>query len=254
MYELCPSHIFILPKNNNESLFVVITESIQNAIQFAIGKCGSLLSFSRSIGVSHTTVAYWLSGRTRKINSTVWDNLYPLIRDYLEPGEAFSYPSEPMASGGPGYVLHEKHAGWYGMQSAVNTSAPLLQLSDLADFDPQIDPVEEIIRKKSKHTVSFTSPVQPGHFAVEIDRKHSGFFSAGTRLLLRGLDAPCDGDTVLVKLRDKKGFLFAVYSRECEDIVLTPLQNSDAKRCIPRSEFHNVCCWIVPIREAVHVF
>jgi len=233
---------------------VVITESIQKAIQSAIGKCGSMLSFSRSVGVSHTTVVYWLNGRTRKINSTVWNNLFPLIRDYLEPAETFSYPSEPVAVDGPRYALHEKYAGRYGTQSAANMSAPLLQINDLADFDPQIDSIEEIIRKRSKHVVPFTSPVQTGHFAVEVDKKHSGFFSPGTRLLLRGLDAPCDGDTVLVKLREKKGFLFAVYSREGEIVVLTPLQDADPKRRIPRSELHNVCSWIVPIREAVRIF
>ena len=69
---------------------MVITESIQKAIQSAIDKCGSLLSFSRSVGVSHTTVAYWLSGRTRKSNSTVWDNLHPLIQEFLEPGSGES--------------------------------------------------------------------------------------------------------------------------------------------------------------------
>ena len=232
---------------------MVITESIQNAIQSAIDKCGSLLSFSRSVRVSHTTVAYWLNGRTRKINSTVWDNLYPLIREYLEPesGEG-SYPSEPRAAGSPAYVLHEKYAGRYAMSQ--NVPAPLLQLDDLKDFDPQIDSIEEIIRKKSKRVVSFTSPVQPGFFAVEIDKKRSGFFPVGTRLLLRGLDAPGDGDTVLVKLRNKKEYLFAVYSRKDEEVVLKPLQNGAEERRIPRGEIHNICCWIVPIREAVQVF
>lgn len=233
---------------------MVITESIQNAIRAAIGKCGSSLSFSRSVGVSHTTVSYWLNGRTRKINSTVWDNLLPLIREFMEqePGKSFSYPSEPAAAGNPAYVLHEKYAGRYG--APQNASAPLLRLDDLKDFDPQIDSIEEIIRKKSKRVVSFTSPVQAGFFAVEVDKKRSGFFPAGTRLLLRGLDAPCDGDTVLVKLREKKDYLFAVYSRRNEEVVLAPLQDDVAECRIPRSECHNVFCWIVPIREAVQVF
>ena len=232
---------------------MVITESIQKAIQSAIDKCGSLLSFSRSVGVSHTTVAYWLSGRTRKINSTVWDNLHPLIQEYLEPGPGgSSYPSEPRAAGSPAYVLHEKLAGRYGISQ--NVPAPLLQLEDLKEFDPQIDSIEEIIRKKSKRVVSFTSPVQPGFFALEIDKKRSGFFPVGTRLLLRGLDAPGDGDTVLVKLRNKKEYLFAVYTRRNDEVVLKPLQNAAGERRIPRTEFHTVCCWIVPIREAVQVF
>ena len=232
---------------------MVITESIQKAIQSAIDKCGSLLSFSRSVGVSHTTVSYWLNGRTRKINSTVWDNLHPLIREFLEPGSVGSaYPSEPKAAGSPAYVLHEKYAGRYA--SAQSSPAPLLQLDDLKDFDPQIDSIEEIIRKKSKRVVPFTSPIQDGFFAIEIDKKRSGFFPIGTRLLLRGLDAPGDGDTVLVKMRGKKEYLFAVYSRKGEEVVLKPLQNAAEERRIPRTEFHNVCCWIVPIREAVHVF
>ena len=231
---------------------MVITESIQSAIRTAIGKCGSSLSFARSIGVSHTTVAYWLSGRTRKINSTVWDNLLPVIREYLEPGESFTYPREPAAAGGPVYVLHEKYAGRYG--TSQNAPVPLLHLDDLKDFDPQIDSIEEIVREKSKRVVLFTSTVQPGFFAVEIDQKSSGFFRAGTHLLLRGTDAPADGDTVLVKLRDKRDFLFAVYSRMDDEIVLVPLQGADGERRIPRADIHNVCCWIVPIREAVQVF
>lgn len=233
---------------------MVITESIQKAIQSAIEKCGSLLSFSRSVGVSHTTVAYWLSGRTRKINSTVWDNLLPMIREFMEqePGESFSYPREPAAARNPAYLLHEKYTGRYG--AAQSSPAPLLQLEDLKDYDPQIDSIEEIIRKKSKRVVPFTSPVQAGFFAVEVDKKRSGFFPAGTRLLLRGLDAPGDGDTVLVKLRGKKEYLFAVYTRKNDEVVLTPLQNTAEERRIPRADFHNVCCWIVPIREAVQVF
>jgi len=233
---------------------MVITESIQNAVRAAIDKCGSSLSFARSIGISHTTVAYWLSGRTRKINSTVWDNLLPVIREFMESGgdKYAAYPCEPEAAGNPAYALREKYAGRYGMPQ--NCSAPLLRLDDLKDFDPQIDSIEEVIRKKSKHVVTFTSPVQAGFFAVEIDKKRSGFFHAGTRLLLRGLDAPRDGDTVLVKFRNKKDFVFAVYSRNDDKVVLTPLQEDAAEQQISRTDFHNICCWIVPVREAVRVF
>ena len=233
---------------------MVITEAIQNAIRAAISKCGSSLSFSRSVGVSHTTVAYWLSGRTRKINSTVWDNLLPVIREFMEPGgdKSATYPCEPEAAGNPAYILRENYAGRYSVPQ--NCSAPLLQLDDLKDFDPQIDSIEEIIRKKSRHVVKFTSPVQAGFFAVEIDKKRSGFFPAGTRLLLRGLDAPHDGDTVLVKFRNKKDFVFAVYSRNDDEVVLTPLQDGTTEQKISRADFHNICCWIVPVREAVRIF
>lgn len=233
---------------------MVITESIQKAIQAAILKSGSSLSFSRSIGVSHTTVSYWLNGRTRKINPTVWQNLLPLIKDHLASGETIAYPYDPAAASNPGCIMRETSGAWYSAGSAPRSSVPLLQLDDLKEFDPQIDPLEELVRERSVQFVSFTSFVQPGYFAVEVDKKHSGFFPVGTRLLLRGQDAPCDGDTVLVKLREKKEFLFAVYTRKSDEVTLTPLRAGGRKRSIPKAEFHNVCCWVAPIREAVQLF
>ena len=228
---------------------MVITESIRNAILTAVGKSGSLLSFSHSVGVSHTTVSYWLNGRTRKINSTVWQNLLPLISEHLDPSESISYPCGAPAAGNTGFVMREQSAA-YGSR----TSAPLLQLADLSDFDPQIDSIEEILRERSRSSVAFTSLVRPGYFAVEIGRDQSGFFPAGTRLLLRWPEAPGDGDTVLVKLREKHEFLFAVYTRKAGEVVLTPLHRCGRKRVIPRADFHNVCSWIVSIREAVQLF
>lgn len=232
---------------------MVITESIQNAIQAAIRKSGSSLSFSRTIGVSHTTVTYWLNGRTRKINSTVWQNLLPLIKDYLSPEESISYPCDPVAAMNPNYVLREP-SGFRYADSGAKSSVPLFRLEDLADFDPQIDPIEDLVREKTDQFATFTSPVMPGYFAVEVDDAHSDYFPAGTRLLLRGQDAPGDGDTVLVKLRDNKEFLFAVYTRTDDRIVLTPLRENGKKRTIPRGDFHNVCCWISPVREAIQLF
>lgn len=229
---------------------MVITDAIKDAIRAAIEKSGSSLSFSRSVGVSHTTVSYWLNGRTRKINSTVWQNLLPVISEYLDSSESVFYPSGAVAAGNPGLMLRESSSPYGGGR----TSAPLLQLADLANFDPQIDSIEDVVRDKAQIAAAFTSPVRSTYFAVEIGRDQCGFFPAGTRLLLRWPDVPGDGDTVLVKLREKKDFLFAVYTRKSGEIVLTPLQGCGRKRIIPKAEFHKVCCWIVPIREAVQLF
>ena len=230
---------------------MVITDAIKDAIRAAIEKSGSLLCFSRSVGVAHTTVSYWLNGRTRKINSYVWQNLLPVISEFLDSSKSVSYPSGAAAAGNSGLMLRESSAAYSGIG---RTSAPLLKLADLAGFDPQIDPVEDLVREKAKSTASFTSPVRGSYFAVEIGRNQCGFFPAGTRLLLRWPDAPGDGDTVLVKLREKNEFLFAVYTRKSGAIVLTPLEKCGGKRIITKAEFHNVCCWIVSIREAVLLF
>ena len=237
----------------DQGVIMIITESIRNAIEAAIKKSGSVLSFARTVGVSHTTVKYWVNGRTRKINGTVWQNVLPLIGENLDPSETMSYPYSSAAAAGTNCVLREQSA-WYGAGPVQKASVPLLRLADLVDFDPQIDPIEGIIREKSKATASFTSAVMPGHFAVEVEDDKNGFFPAGTRLLLLWPDAPGDGDTVLVKLRDKKEFLFAVYTRKANEIVLAPLRKRCAKRTIPKDSFHNVCSWMVSIREAILLF
>lgn len=230
---------------------MVITDSIRKAIQAAIAKSGSSLSFSRSIGVSHTTVSYWLNGRTRKINANLWQIMLPLISEFLTPSETMPYSYDSVAAGNGRGVLRERSWGAGGGQAA---SVPMLRFADLEDFDSQIDSIEELVREKAKTSAVFTSPIIPGSFAVGIDKERSGFFHEGTRLLLRWLDAPGDGDTVLVKLREKNEFLFAVYSRKGGDVVLTPLLSSGRKRTIRKGEFHNVCAWIVSIREAIQLF
>ena len=230
---------------------MVITDAIRDAIRAAIEKSGSSLCFARSIGVSHTTVSYWLKGRTRKINSNVWQNLLPVISEFLDSSETVTYPCGATAAGNTGLMLRESSAAYGGVG---RTSAPLLKLADLAGFDPQIDPIEDIVREKARTAVQFTSLVRGSYFAVEIGRGQSCFFPAGTRLLLRWPDAPGDGDTVLVKLREKKEFLCAVYTRKSGSIVLKPLGDCGRKRIIPKAEFHNICCWIVSIREAVLLF
>ena len=233
---------------------MVITESIQEAIRTAVRKSGSMLCFSRSVGVSHMTVAYWINGRTSKINSTVWQNLLPYIKDYLDPSETFSYPTDATPAGKTNLVLREQPAAWYGMDSARVTPVPMLQLADLAEFDPQIDSLEDLIRDKAASTAVFTSPSRPGYFAVEVGEPQKGFFPAGTRVLLRWTDTPADGNTVLVKFRNKKDFMLAVYSRGKNGVELTPLQTGGRKRVIPKAGLHKVCRWIVPVGEAIQLF
>ena len=237
---------------------MVINDTIRQAIAAAIEQSGSALSFARSVGVSHTTVAYWLKGRTRKINATIWNNLFPLISGYLGdtgtgPEPAYRYP--PLTSSQPKYVLRERPAvpSFYDEPSADLNSAPLFSFSDLADYDPAFDSLEWLTQERARGQAKFTMTVVSNMFAVEVDAKHAGFFPAGTRVLLQNV-APDDGEVVLVKLREKNRFLFARYGRSAGSVTLTPLQKGVKKITLSREEFHGVCSWIATVREAVQLF
>jgi len=238
---------------------MVITEEIRQAINTAIKQSGSALNFARSVGVSHTTVAYWLKGRTSKINPTIWNNLLPQIRGYLGdmgtgPEPSYRYPL-PTSSSQPKFVLCERPPAQsiYDAPPPDLNSAPLFDFSDLADYDPAFDSLEWLTRERSRGQAKFTRTVVPNEFAVEVDAKHAGFFPEGTRVLVQN-DAPVDGEVVLVKLREKNRFLFARYGRSASSVVLTPLQKGVKKLTLSREEFHGVCSWIATVREAVQLF
>ena len=238
---------------------MVITETIRQAIITAIEQSGSTLNFARSVGVSHTTVAYWLKGRTRKINPTIWNNLLPLIGGYLGdigtgPEPSYRYPTSTSSSQ-PKYVLRERSAtsSIYDAPSKELNTAPLFDFSDLEDYDPSFDSLEWLARERARGQATFTMTVVPNEFAVEVDEKHAGFFPAGTRLLIQN-DTPVDGEVVLVKLRENNQFLFARYGRSAGSVTLTPLQKGVKKLTLSREEFHGVCSWIATVREAVQLF
>jgi len=237
---------------------MVITETIRQAITAAIEQSGSALSFARSVGVSHTTVAYWLKGRTRKINTTIWNNLFPLIEGYLGdtgtgPEPTYRYPA--LTSSSPKYVMRERPAvpSFYDEPSPDLNSAPLFYFSDLADYDPAFDSLEWLTQERARGQAKFTMTVVSNMFAVEVDAKHAGFFPAGTKVLLQNV-APDDGEVVLVKLREKNRFLFARYGRNAATVTLAPLQKGVKKLTLSREEFHGVCSWIASVREAVQLF
>jgi len=235
---------------------MVISDSIRQAIESAIKQSGSSLSFAQSIGVSHTTVSYWLNGRTRKINTTIWNNLRPLIEGYLGDADrpSFTYPEyKPVRE--RVHVLRESHMQYHtGVQKPAVRKAPLLSFADLMDFDPAFDSVERLAEEKSLSMADFTSAVAPGQFAVTVDEEHAGFFHPGAVVLLAWREVPYENDVVLVKFREK-GFLFARYGRKGESIVLTPLQNGSGRPVtLTKGKFHSVCAWIAPVRESVQVF
>jgi len=236
---------------------MVITESIRQAILSAIEQSGSSLSFARSVGVSHTTVSYWLKGRTRKINTTIWNNLRPLIEVYL--GDAgrpsFTYPEyKPVRE--RALELREPRSQYHaGVPKPAVSKAPLFSFEDLAEFDPAFDSLENLSKEKPLSMANFTSVVAPGQFAVTVDEDHDGFFHPGTVVLLAWGEIPYENDVVLVKLREKDRFLFARYGRKGETVILTPLQEGSVRPVsLAKGKLRSVCAWIAPVRESVQIF
>ena len=62
----------------------LIDNMIRKSLVEAVEKSGGLLAFSKRIGVAHSTVLFWLNGKTKSINSDLWrGRVYPEIESYL---------------------------------------------------------------------------------------------------------------------------------------------------------------------------
>lgn len=80
---------------------IKIDNEIKAAIRQATEKSGTISHFSKEIGVAHSTVLFWLSGKTRSIDMDVWlYKLYPYLKPYLRKEKLLNNQNLIMASNG----------------------------------------------------------------------------------------------------------------------------------------------------------
>jgi len=60
-----------------------ITKEVHAALENLIRDSDSAFAVAKKIGVGHSTVGKWRSGKIQKINNITWQNLYPLLAPYL---------------------------------------------------------------------------------------------------------------------------------------------------------------------------
>ena len=49
-----------------------VTQDVKNALQRTIDAYGNVSQFAKAVGVAHSTVLFWLSGKSPNINGRVW--------------------------------------------------------------------------------------------------------------------------------------------------------------------------------------
>ena len=61
-----------------------IDENIKMVLWSAVKKQGSVLQLSRILGVSHSTILFWLNGKIKNISTDIWcRKLYPVLEEEL---------------------------------------------------------------------------------------------------------------------------------------------------------------------------
>ena len=217
-----------------------VTQDVKNALQRTIDAYGNVSQFAKAVGVAHSTVLFWLSGKSPNINGRVWmKKIRPALLPFLTPEE------ERLLA--PDYkVLHEPQT-LYSLRSPFaapvpKTSAvPLLSLDQIASLDVSIEPIAEFIaRCKDSRSCRFSTEAKPSYFALPV----------ALNALIGGGDYPSSGDFVLAKIRENGSIVTGRFLRDDEKISLVPEFGSGSAaitwdlRTTP-----GYLCWIFPILE-----
>ena len=154
----------------------LIDSVIRRSLSEAVEKSGGLLAFSRRIGVAHSTVLFWLTGKTKRINSDLWrGRVYPELESYL----ISHLPGMDLG------CLREKYSdtldGVFAERRMI--PVPVVREADMMKYDSVMEPIGVFAEKFAFEKGCFICDSRKKYFAVELARC-DGIFPDSWRLLL----------------------------------------------------------------------
>lgn len=217
-----------------------LNDEILSSLRRAIEHYGNTSQFADHIGVAHSTILFWLSGKTTNISSRIWNNC---LRRELRP-----FMKEVQ---GRNHMVREDGCLVSGVkQASPRRDVCLGKFSEMLQFDSTVESPVSFIESRSSKTVVFSCERLDSFFALELDMPVKGcFLPLGARLLLSRSDYAQDGDVVVGKFRDPLSLFLCRYQREGSMIRLYPLYGTD--RIMEWNVEVNAekIFWIYPVEE-----
>lgn len=217
-----------------------LNDEILAALKRAIKHYGNTSQFADHIGVAHSTVLFWLSGKTANVSGKIWTgSLRRELRAFMkEPDERF--------------MVREDMVPFSDLKPHVSREISMAKYSIMKDFDPTVESPVSFVREHASGSAAFTNGKMESFFALELDEEAAGpFLPVGTKLLLSSSDYAQDGDVVICKLRNPATLVICRYQREGSKICLTPLDTKLPAREWPVSENPEKIFWIYPVEEII---
>ena len=219
-----------------------ITEEIKTAIRKYAEKCGNVYQLSKKIGVSHSTVLFWLDGKTGNISGDVWhEKLYPLLRPYLEYKE--NSPNKEQF-GGEEIAVYKSE-----VSSGVKLfEVPVLNFAQAAGYDPAFEPIDDYAYNCSNESALFDCEMKPGYFALKVEGESmSPVLPDGTIIYVAGGEYAQNGDLVVAKISGSGQVVIKKFIKKENRIYLNSI-NPDGKN-FEWDLRENPLVWMWPVIE-----
>ena len=218
----------------------LIDPVIRRSLSEAVEGAGGLLAFSRRIGVAHSTVLFWLTGKTKRINSDLWrGRVYSEIESYL----AANLPELDPAA------VRERYSDCLdvGYMERRMNFVSVVHERELLNYDPVMESVCVFAEKYSFAKEAFLCDGRKKYFALQMENSDLRFFYPGTVVLLCAADVRVkDGDFAVLRMRGGEYLrICRVFFRD-ECVCLEALSGEEGAEWNFRSERGRVE-WMFPV-------
>ncbi len=220
-----------------------ITPEIIHALQKSIDHHGNVTQFAKSLGIAHSTVLFWLSGKTTEINGRIWaQKLRPELTPFLEEESALPSGMFPYLAGEP--------RGEYTRTARqdIRERIPVIPQDRIAGLDVTIEPVSDFVERIAPGgTFVFAAPLKDSYFAVEFTTPLLPFKLA---MLIASGEYPRQGDVVLAKIREKERIVVGRFFKEDDSLTIELLFSPEREVLTWNFREHpGYLCWLFPIVE-----
>lgn len=114
-----------------------ITPELRSVFQRVISEYGNPSQFAKSIGVAHSTVLFWLNGKSPTISGRIWiGKVRPALLPFLSREEQILFAPDTM--------IHRNLSASANAPGTGNSRkpAPLFSAQQLLDFDPVFESID----------------------------------------------------------------------------------------------------------------
>lgn len=227
-----------------------ITPEIMEAIKKAIDLHGNVTQFAKHLGIAHSTVLFWMSGKTTEISGRLWaQKLRPSLLPFLGPS---AFDDRPLNKA---FFMTREDMAAYGRPEtsvvSMRHEAPVISFAQVAGFDPAIEPIDCYAKGCGEEAAIFANEVKPGYFALKVEGDSiCPDFPPGTVLLVAGGEYPQCGDTVIAKIRGSGQVVVKLYSRDDSSIKLSSVNSRGQKFEWDCKDNPGYLDWMYPVLEA----
>ena len=224
-----------------------LNPDIQEAIRRAVDHYGNTSQFAQKIGVAHSTVLFWLSGKTANISGTIWNSKVRRELSKFMPKAERRADISKIRDSDSGNVFKSTD---FSVKEQKTRRIPVVNFSLMNEFDITMQSPVSFAKKHSMEDVAFANSCTEFSFALQLDKQeYCPSLPLGTRLLIRGSDYAEDGDLTVVKTRNPAKLIFCRYCRVNEMIRLVPMNPKHHVLEWKNGENAEKVFWIFPVKE-----